>query len=42
MIGRNMDAHLHKVMHIQASNVKGTWVSIDFLKAYDTMGHQII
>ena len=42
MKGRNMDDHLYKVMHIQASNVKGAWVSIDFLKAYDKMGHQII
>ena len=42
MKGRNMDAHLHKVMQIQATNAKGAWVSIDFLKAYDTVGHQII
>ena len=40
--GRKMEAHLHNVMHIQASNVKAAWVSIDFLKAYDKMGHQII
>ena len=32
MKGRNMDNHMYKVMHIQASNVKGAWVSID-LKA---------
>ena len=42
MKGRNLDAHLYNVMYIQSSNVKGAWVSIDFLKAYDKMGHQII
>ena len=37
-----MDDHLYKVMYIQASNAMGAWVSIDFLKAYDKMGHQTI
>ena len=42
MKGRNMDAHLYNVMYIPASYVKGAWVSIDFLKAYDKMRQQII
>ena len=29
-------------MYIQANNVKGAWASIDFLKGYGKMGHQIL
>lgn len=42
MPGRNMDGHLFKVMEIQSQNQQGVWVSIDFMKAYDKVGHGMI
>ena len=42
MLGRNMDGRLHKVMEIQSQNEQGAWVSIDFLKAYNKVGHPMI
>ena len=42
MPGRNTDRHVHKVMEIRSTGGQGAWVTIEFLEAYDKVGHAMV